>query len=313
MDKGRLKAALRFIILVGRRYQQDRASSVAASLSYTSLLSLVPLLAIALAVLAAFPAFGDTRATIERWIFANFVPAVGQAVEEQVSTFIANAGSLSAVGLIGLGISAITMLITIESELNVVFRVAEPRTLLARFLLYWTLMTLGPLLIGASLSIEGALIALDPGPAGIQMVAPILAAIAVPLPTLLSIAAFSLLFAQAPNRPVRGFDAAIGGTVAGLLFALLRWGFAVYLTRSHSYTTIYGAAAVVPITLLWMFLSWAVVLVGAEITAALPEWRAGIRSAGPFPPPGPQPEPVAKRIPVCSGRREWRRYRRTRR
>lgn len=305
MDRGRLRAMVAFIVHVAKRYQQDRASSVAAALSYSALLSLVPLLAIALAMLAAFPAFGSTRATIERWVFANFVPAVGNAVEDQVSTFVANAGSLSAIGLIGLGISAVTMLITIESEFNVVFRVAEPRGLVARLLLYWSLVTLGPLLIGASLSIEGALIALNPDQPGIQVVAPLLAILAVPLPTLLSIAAFSLLFAQAPNRPVRGFDAVIGGAVAGLLFALLRWGFAVYITRSHSYATIYGAAAVVPITLLWMFLSWAVVLVGAEITAALPEWRGDLGPSLPT----PLDNRDARPSPGFPGRREQRRRR----
>jgi len=276
MDQGRRNAALGFIVHVARRYQRDRASSMAASLSYTSLLALVPLLAIALAVLAAFPAFADTRATIERWIFANFVPAVGQAVEQQISTFIANAGGLSAIGLIGLIISAVTLLLTVETELNVVFRVAEPRGLMARLLVYWTLLTLGPLLLGASLSIEGALIALDSGAAILAssvLAGPILAAVAVPLPTLLSIAAISLLLAQAPNRPVRWHDALAGGTVAGLLFALLRWGFAVYIAHAHAYTTLYGAAAVVPIFLVWMFLSWATVLIGAEVTAALPEWR----------------------------------------
>jgi len=271
MGESRWRAALSLLIHVARRYQRDRASSMAASLSYTSLLSLVPLLAVALAVLAIFPIFGDTRAMVETWVFANFVPAVGRTVREAVTTFIANAGQLSAAGLVGLAVSAVTLLFTIETEMGFVFRVTERRGLAARLLVYGTLLTLGPLLIGASLSLEGALLA-DITWQGANAT---LAVLAVPLPTLLSIGAFSLLFALAPNRRVAALDALAGGTVAGLLFALLRWGFAVYITHSDSYATLYGAVAVVPILLLWGFLSWAVVLVGAEFTASLPEWRAG--------------------------------------
>lgn len=261
-----------FAVYVGRRYGRDRGSSLAASLSYTALLALVPLMAIALAMLAAFPVFGNVRASLQGWVFTNFVPAVGQVVQEQVSRFIANAGRLSAAGIVGLAVSAIMMLVTIETALNQVFRVARARSALSRVLVYWTVMTLGPLLIGASLSLQGYLTALGHWQLGRGATA----IVAAPLPTLLSIAAFTVLFAMVPNRQVRPRDAAVGGTVAGLLFALLRWVFAAYVTHSGSYSTIYGAVAAVPIFLVWTYLSWVVVLVGAEITAALPEWRAGL-------------------------------------
>jgi membrane protein len=266
-----LRAAAGFAVYVGRRYQKDHASNVAASLSYTSLLSLVPLMAIALGMLAAFPVFGDTRNEIEDWAFRNFVPSVGQAVEQQVASFIANAGKLSAAGIIGLGVSAILLLVTIETAFNGVFRVARPRSALSRVLVYWTVMTLGPLLLGASLSLQGYLTALGSW----QVASSTLAVLAAPLPTLLSMAAFTVLFATIPNRQVRPRDAVAGGVAAGLLFAVLRFGFAVYITRTDAYSTVYGAVAVVPIVLFWGFLSWVVVLIGAEITAALPEWRAG--------------------------------------
>jgi membrane protein len=260
-----------FLAYALSRFRRDRASGLAASLAYTSLLSLVPLMAIALAILAAFPVFAPMRAKIESWVFTTFVPNVGEVVHWQVSRFIANAGRLSAAGIVGLGVSAIMLLVTVESALNTVFRVARPRTAMSRLLVYWTLTTLGPLLIGASLSLQGYLAALTHWSVSRTM----LSYLAAPLPTLLTALAFTVLFAAVPNRRVRLRDAATGGIVAALLFALLRLFFALYVGRSEIYSSIYGAVAAVPIFLFWMFLSWVVVLIGAEITAALPEWRAG--------------------------------------
>jgi len=261
---GMVRRATRLCLLVGCRYQADHASAMAASLSYTSLLSLVPLMAIVLAMLAVFPAFEGVRANLEGWAFANFVPAVGEAVQDQLAGFVANAGRLSAAGIVGLAFSAVMLLVTIENALDQVFRVPRARPLLARLAVYWALLTLGPLLIGASLSLEGWQVARD-----------IAAWAAWPLPTLLSALAFWVMYGMVPNRKVDTLDAAIGGIAASLLFAALRWGFAVYLSRWNSYSNVYGAMAAVPIFLVWMYLSWVVVLIGAEITAALPDWRAG--------------------------------------
>jgi membrane protein len=265
-------------LFVFRRFNRDGGSSMAASLSYTSLLSLVPLLVIALAMLAAFPVFDSVRSEIEGWVFANFVPAVGDAVQAQVAAFVANAGRLSAAGIVGLGVTSIMLLVTIEGALNVVFRVARARSMISRLLVYWTVLTLGPLLIGGAFSVQTYLVAVShwAGADGLGLNQRLAAL----LPTLLSIAAFTVLIAAVPNRRVRLADAVAGGTAAGLLFAALRWGFAIYVTSSQAYTTIYGAMAIIPIFLFWMFLSWAVVLIGAETAAALPEFRAGLVSGG---------------------------------
>lgn len=273
--KGKILWAKGFALFVLRRYQRDRASGVAASLSYTSLLSLVPLMAVALAMLTAFPVFRKVRGQIQDWVFANFVPAVGDAVQTQIEGFIANAGRLSAAGIVGLAVSAVMLLVTMETALNGVFRVSRARSPLSRLLVYWTCLTLGPLLLGASVSLQGYLTAVT----RLQMGRTALDLLAMPLPTLLSVAAFTVLFALVPNRTVRPRDAMAGGVAAGLLFAVLRWGFAAYVIHSGSYASVYGAVAAVPILLFWMFLSWAVVLMGAEVTAALPEWRAGLGAA----------------------------------
>lgn len=269
--KAALQSAPLFTRYVISRYRKDRASSVAASLAYTSLLSLVPLMAIALAMLAAFPVFSPLRTQIEDWVFTNFVPAVGEVVQNEVSSFISNAGRLSAAGIVGLAVTAVMLLVTIETAFNNIFRVDRPRSALSRLLVYWTMMTLGPLLVGASLSVQGYLASLTLW----QQSLSISDHIAAFLPTSLSVLAFTVMFATIPNRQIPPLDALFGGIIGGVLFAVLRWVFAYYIISSGAYTSVYGAVAAVPIVLFWMFLSWVVVLIGAEITASLSEWRAG--------------------------------------
>lgn len=257
------------------RYRKDDASRMAAALSYTSLLSLVPLIAIALAMLAAFPTFDAVRKDIVSFAFQNMVPTIGSVVQDQVNRFIANAGRLTAAGVAGLAFTAIMLLVTIEGSFNMIFRVARQRSVLSKLLVYWTGLTLGPLLIGTAFSLQGYVTAVNKWQVA-KAVSPILA---LPVPFLLTVIAFAGLFAAIPNRRVRLKDALAGAVVAAVLFAGLRWGFTVYITSSKAYANLYGAVAAVPIFLLWMFLSWAVVLMGAEVTAALPEWRAGHHEA----------------------------------
>lgn len=267
--RARVADGLVFLRYAGLRYRHDRASGMAAALGYTTLLSLVPLLAIGLAMLAAFPVFDSVRAQVLDWAFSNFVPAVGEAVRVQIERFVANAGKMTAIGVVGLALTAILLLVSIESSFNAIFRVEKARPVLAKVLVYWTVLTLGPLLIGASLSLQGYI--------GQTVSRSFLRLLAAPLPTLLSALAFAALFAAVPNRRVRLRDALAGGIAAGVMFALLRWGFSLFVATSKTYSGLYGAMAAVPLFLLWLFLSWAVVLAGAEITAALPEWRAGHR------------------------------------
>lgn len=260
-----------FVRYAAGRYRRDGASRMAAALSYTSLLSLVPLLAIALAMLAAFPAFDGVRSNLISFAVSNMVPAIGNVVETQINRFIANAGKLTAAGIVGLVFTAIMLLVTIEGSFNTVFRVARDRPLIAKLLVYWTGLTLGPLLLGAAFSLQGYVAAANTW----QLTRAVSPVLSLPVPFLLTVVAFAGLFAAIPNRRVSLRDALAGAVVAAVLFAGLRWGFAVYITSSKAYTSLYGAVAAVPIFLFWMFLSWAVVLVGAEVTAALPEWRAG--------------------------------------
>jgi len=258
--------------LVLARFRDDGAFNMASSLSYTTLLSLVPLLAIGLAVLAAFPVFDGMRDTLQATIFRYVVPDVGEQVQHYVAAFVRNAGKLTAAGVAGLTVSAIMVLVTIESSLNQIFRVVTPRSPISRLAVYWTALTLGPLLIGIAFSLWAWLAAAGDfaAHAGLSGLLRTSTAVA---PVLLMAAAFTLLFRLVPNRRVPVRDAVIGGVAAALAFALLRSVFGLYVANARTYQSIYGAVATVPIFLFWMYLSWMVVLFGAELAAALPEWR----------------------------------------
>lgn len=274
---GRLSVELieawRFLRYVLARFNRNHGLSVASALAYTSLLATVPLFAIALAMLAAFPVFQEARIALQAWAFRHFVPTVGNQVQDWVLSFVGNAGQLTAVGVIGLAFTAVMLLVTIEGSLDMIFRVEHERPLTLRLFVYWTVLTLGPLLVGASFSLVGYVELIGRWASADELSAPGLWSI--PLPSLLIMMAFAMLYYIVPNRPVRMSDAALGGVFAGLLFTALRGGFAIYVGSSQSYQTLYGTLAVMPIFLAWLYLSWVAILMGAELAAALPERRHG--------------------------------------
>ena len=174
---------------------------------------------------------------------------------------------------------------TIESSLNDIFRVTRSRPLVSKFIVFWAILTLGPLLVGASVSLEATL---APPQEILQYdaVNGAMAYLAQALPTLLSIVAFMLFYLMIPYRPVRLVNALIGATIAGVLFSLLRYFFTLYVTFFPAYQTLYGALALIPMLLLWTYLSWAVILAGAVVTAELPSWGVGEIGSGRAQSPG---------------------------
>lgn len=269
---GKLRLELRhlwiFLLRVERRFTADDALIRAAALSYTSLLSLVPLLAIGLAILAAFPAFESARTQMQNVLVGNLVPDVGQQVREMIDGFVSNAGNLTAVGVVGLIVTAVLLLYSIEDAMNRVFRITRSRTYMSRLLVYWTVLTLGPVLLAASLSISGWLFS----PLSDNKVLSEVVAVASSLfHFIMLVALFTLLYAAMPARHVKFRPAAAGGAVAALAVTVLRFGFHIYVADMHAYQSIYGALAAIPIMLFWMYLGWAAVLAGAELTACLIE------------------------------------------
>jgi len=268
-------SGFRFVHYVLRRFARDNCTQSSAALTYTTLLAMVPLVALSFAIFAAFDSFAGVREQVQSFIFENFVPQVGSVVQEHLEEFAGKTGRLTAVGVVFLVITSVLLLATISTTMNGIWRTRQGRNLLARIPVYWLVLTLTPLLIGAGLVLSGYLFALARA-AGVEEYTGPLSGLAGLVPPVVQIAGLTLLYVFVPNYPVRASDALAGGITAGLILEILKKGFAFYVVTFPTYQTIYGALATFPIFLIWMYVVWTVVLCGAEIAAALPEWRAGV-------------------------------------
>jgi membrane protein len=265
-----------------RRFVDDGCLAGAAALAYMTLVALVPLTAIALAMLSAFPVFAETRDELLGSIFRTFVPQVGAEAEEWFRYFAGSVVRTTAIGVPALAVTVLLLLATIEDQLHHVWRVQSPRPWLRRILAYWAIMTLGPLLLGVSLSLPGYidLIARHTGldSAGLSR-SPDMRQLLRALPFVLESMAFTLIYALIPNRVVRWREAFAGALAAAALVELLKIGFALYIVHVSTYRVVYGALAAVPIFLLWLYVVWSAVLFGAVVAAALPRWRIDRQAA----------------------------------
>ncbi len=260
----------------------DQCLRTATQLSYASLLAIVPALAICLGLLSALPGFESLRLKAQVLLFDNLVPNAGVEVSDQLAAFVENASSMTGFGTLALALTVMLLLSTINGAFNAIWRVTEPRPFMVRVMAYWMILTIGPIFLGASLSLSSygfATTVLEHGDRAFGLTRL--------LPFLLTTAGFTLLYSVVPARPVAVLHALIGGVVAAALSEFLKTGFGLYLKQFPSYEAIYGALAAVPIFLVWMYLSWAVVLFGAEIAASVREWRLvdrlrqGSRGGGP--------------------------------
>ena len=264
---------LAFCAAIARRFYEERALQTAGSLAYTTLLSMVPLLTVALAIASAFPVFEHAIETLQTFLFDNVLPDTPglDAVTEQIDSFTRNAGRLTAIGIIGFMVTAVMLMLTIDYALNRIFRVQRRRSLVHNVVIYWAVLTLGPVLIGVSLSITTMGLA---GWLGLETLN-LMARVLLPgLPFLFTCAALALLYGVVPARRVELRHAVIGGIVAGIGFEMAKRAFALYLQQVPTYALIYGAFATIPIFLIWLYVSWVVVLAGAVFTAMLPAYHA---------------------------------------
>ncbi|TXH34716.1 MAG: YihY family inner membrane protein [Rhodospirillaceae bacterium] len=279
ISKSMARQAPGLVFYVCQRFIQDSCPSIAAALSYNSLLALVPLLAIGLAMFAAFPAFSSIREDMLQAIFDNLAPSIGDSVKQYLQTFVENAGKTTGAGVVGLGVTSILLFNTIQTAFDRIWGVTRSRTNLNRLIIYWALITLGPILFGASFSISGYVFATVKS-VGVYGISTGMRVLSTLMPFLLETIGFAVFFRLIPSRYVRLGDAVTGAFITALLFEILKQSFALYLYYVPTYQAVYGAIATLPVFLLWMYLVWLIILVGAEITAALPEWRAGRRSVG---------------------------------
>lgn len=261
-----LLTARHFVAAVVHRFLNDNGPQVAASLTYTSLLSVVPVLALSLAIIAVFPPFAGLRGELSELFTQNFLPGSVVAIEQYLETFTRNAGQLTAAGLVGLVVTAILMFVTIENAFNRIWRVPLNRSFVVRLMAFWTLMSLGPLVFGFSVSISTSV------SAAVGSMGGTLQGLAAIGPPVLEFFGFLGLYWMLPNYPVRWRHAAAGAAVAALLFEILKSGFGTYIQSFPTYQLIYGALSMIPILLVWTYLAWCVAIVGAVVAAVLPNF-----------------------------------------
>ncbi len=270
---GKLGLAKEFVVYTARRFGDSDGTRLAAGLSYVSLLALVPLMAIGLAVLGGFPALAGAREQLLEAITYALPPDSADEVALRLRSFLNNASGMTGPGVAGLVITAVLLLSNIHGAINRIFRVKDSRSLALRLLVYWTILTGGPLLIGITISLTTDIEQLTQGLTGVPKESGDFAAEVI-FPFVLKILGLMLLYIITANRSVRWMHALTGATVAAVLLDLITWGFGLYLQFFPSYQAIYGALATIPIFLVWMYLLWVAVLLGAEIAAVLPEFRA---------------------------------------
>ena len=254
------------------RFREDRLGVTASSLTFTTLISLVPLVTVMLAVFSAFPLFGRFQASLQTYFVQGLVPdSIAKPVLGALTQFAAKSNRLGTVGLVFLVISALAMMLTIDRTLNAIWRVRTPRPIAQRVLVYWSAATLGPLLLGVSLSLTSYVISASKGfvgalPGGVSL--------------LLGLLEFSVLaagiaglFHYVPNTHVRWRHAFAGGIFVAVGFEVAKKLLGWYLGQVPTFAVVYGAFATLPIFLVWIYLGWVIVLLGAVVAAYAPSLK----------------------------------------
>jgi membrane protein len=270
MVRGLTWADVRHLVrFARRRLTEEKLPQVAGSLTFTTTLALVPLLTIVLAIFTTFPIFGQLRSSLDHYFVQMVMPkAIANTITSNLTQFASKATRLSAVGAVALVLTTAAMINMIERAFNQIWRVKRPRPLVQRVLIYWALVTLGPLLFGISLTLTSQLFSAT---TGLMSAVPFFGALFYSVMSVaLTTGAYALLYMTVPNRWVDWRDALWGGLVAAIAFEIAKRVFAIFIRQFPTYAIIYGALAALPLFLLWMYLSWLITLVGALLTAALP-------------------------------------------
>ncbi|WP_373889584.1 YihY family inner membrane protein [Massilia sp. IC2-476] len=263
---GETRDLLRF---ARRRLREEKLPQVAGSLTFTTTLALVPLLTIVLAILTTFPVFGQLRTALDTWFVQTLMPkAIANTISANLTQFASKAKGLSLLGAVLLLLTTTTMMGMIERAFNQIWGVRRPRPWSQRVLVYWALISLGPILFGLSLSATSQLFTAT---GGLTRSLPFLGTLFYTVVSVvLSTGAYTLLYMAVPNRRVYWRDAVWGGLAAAIAFEIAKRLFALFIRQFPTYAIIYGALAALPLFLVWMYLSWLITLVGAVLAAALP-------------------------------------------
>jgi len=269
------KTWFQFILFVLGRFEADRCREQAGSLTYTTLFAVVPMLTVFLVIISSIKALEPARQQLQQMIYSNFLPKTSIAFDKAFNVFTENSSNLTVIGVLFLFITTVLMLTSIETVFNRIWRVQETRNGIIGFMRYWTIISLGPILLGSAFVISSTLASmnvLSNNFAGYEVDGTaLLGVISFALTTL----GFFILYWTIPNRSIPVRAAAIAGLFGAIAFELLKNLFGFVMANFTSYTIVYGAFAAVPIFLLWIFLSWNIVLLGVEISYALTAFHTG--------------------------------------
>lgn len=252
-----------------QRFREEKLGLTAGSLTFTTLISLVPLLTVMLAIFTAFPMFSSFQSALEQYFLKSLIPPnIAKPVLASLTQFAAKANKLGAVGLVALGVTALALMLTIDRTLNAIWRVQRPRPMAQRVLVYWAALTLGPLLLGGSLTLTSYAVSVGQG-LFTKMPGDLAALLGGADVVLLGLAVAGL-FHYVPNTHVRWRHALLGGAFVSIGFSFAKSLLAWYVKQVPTYSTLYGAFATVPVFLVWVYLGWVIVLLGAILAANTP-------------------------------------------
>ena len=266
-------------ITLRQRFREDHMGLTASSLTFTTSIALVPFFTVALAIFTAFPMFSQLQGAVQVWLVNSLIPDnISRQVLGYLTQFAKQANNL---GVVGLGVllgTAIALILTIDRTLNGIWRVKRARPLAQRVLIYWAAITLGPLVLGASLAVTSYVISASRGmvgamPGGLRIVLDL-------LQFFLLAGGMAALYRYVPNTYVRWAHAWVGGLFVASGIELAKKVLTLYLSNVPTYSLVYGAFATLPILLVWIYVAWVIVLLGAVIAAYLPSLLAGVKRRG---------------------------------
>ena len=270
-----------FARLLYRRFTLTRCPQVAGSLTYTTLLAIVPLLTVSIVLFSNFPAFSQLGGALSNFLQDNVLPEAAGQITEYALQFSSKATNLTLIGTAMLVVTVLLLLNTIDDVFNDIWGVRHPRPLLTRVMIYWVALTLGPFALAGSIFATSQIVATSVEWIGESQPVRTVTADVVPLVLLGTL--FSFLYFAIPNHPVRLLHAMAGGFPAAFAFLSMQRLFGLFIAMSPSYTLVYGTFAALPIFLLWLYLSWTIVLLGAIFAATFPEFFERKRAARNFP------------------------------
>ena len=253
-----------------QRFNQNKLTQAAGYLTYSTMLAIVPLIMVVFSIFSAFPVFNEVTGALKAFIFTNFAPSASDMVGQYIDEFVNNSKKMSAVGIISLIVVALMLINSIDRTLNSIWHDTETRPIFTSFAIYWLILTLGPLLVGVSIAASTYVKIMFESAASFSFGLKLLSFV----PFLSTWFIFTLIYMVVPNQKVSIKHSAAGALIAAVFFTLGKQAFTWYIVTFPSYQLIYGAMATLPIMLLWIQLSWTVVLLGAQLAAVLAEVRS---------------------------------------